>query len=96
MSAPYTSELAATLADDLLRRFERYVRIDTQSARDATGSPSTPGQLDLAKVLVSELGEAGLFATAFGSRCSTRKRPCSVPRSCRNSSTREARRSRKA
>jgi tripeptide aminopeptidase len=56
----YTSELAAELAPDLVRRFERYVRIDTQSKRDRTGSPSTPGQLDLARVLVEELGEAGL------------------------------------
>jgi tripeptide aminopeptidase len=56
----YTSELAAELAPDLVRRFERYVRIDTQSKRERTGSPSTPGQLDLARVLVEELGEAGL------------------------------------
>src|SRR5579875_1968031 len=60
VSAPYTSELAASLAGDLLRRFDRYVRIDTQSARDRTRSPSTPGQLDLARVLVEELTAAGL------------------------------------
>jgi tripeptide aminopeptidase len=60
MSAPYTSELAQELAPNLLRCFERYVRIDTQSVRERTGSPSTPGQLDLAKVLAAELGEAGL------------------------------------
>ena len=45
---PFTSELAAELAPDLLDRFQRYVRIDTQSQRDRTRSPSTPGQLDLA------------------------------------------------
>jgi tripeptide aminopeptidase len=56
----YTSELAAELAPGLVRRFERYVRIDTQSKRDRTGSPSTPGQLELGRVLVEELGEAGL------------------------------------
>jgi tripeptide aminopeptidase len=60
MSAPYTSELAKTLAADVLRRFERYVRIDTQSSRERERSPSTPGQLDLARVLVEELTEAGL------------------------------------
>jgi tripeptide aminopeptidase len=57
---PYTSELANELAPDVLRRFERYVRIDTQSSRDRAGSPSTPGQLDLGRVLVQELIEAGL------------------------------------
>jgi tripeptide aminopeptidase len=56
----YTSELAETLAPDLLPRFERYVRIDTQSKRERTGSPSTPGQLDLGRLLVSELSDAGL------------------------------------
>jgi tripeptide aminopeptidase len=58
--APYTSPLAASLADDLLGRFLRYVRIDTQAARDRTGSPSTPGQLDLSRMLVDELREIGL------------------------------------
>ena len=60
MSAPYTSELAQALAPDLLDRFERYVRIDTQSERDREQSPSTPGQLDLGRVLVDELTQAGL------------------------------------
>ncbi|MDX6680269.1 MAG: tripeptide aminopeptidase [Solirubrobacteraceae bacterium] len=57
---PFTSPLAAQLAGDLLARFERYVRIDTQSARDRTRCPSTPGQLELAALLVRELAEAGL------------------------------------
>ena len=60
MAPPYTSPLAETLADDLLERFLRYVRVDTQSARDRTGSPSTPGQLDLSRMLVDELREIGL------------------------------------
>ena len=59
-SAPYTSTLAQALAPDLLSRFDRYVRIDTQSRRDRTGSPSTPGQLDLGRVLVAECNDAGL------------------------------------
>src|SRR3954470_20694716 len=58
--APFTSPLAAALADDLLDRFLRYVRVDTQSARDRTRSPSTPGQLDLARMLVEELQQIGL------------------------------------
>ena len=60
MSASYTSELAQGLAPDVLARFLRYVQIDTQSRRDRTSSPSTPGQLDLGRLLVEELREAGL------------------------------------
>jgi tripeptide aminopeptidase len=40
------------------------VRVDTQSRPQRTGSPSTPGQLDLGRLLVSELHEAGI-ADAF-------------------------------
>jgi tripeptide aminopeptidase len=60
MTASYTSPLAESLASDVLARFLRYVRIDTQSRRDRTSSPSTPGQLELGRVLVAELEEAGL------------------------------------
>jgi tripeptide aminopeptidase len=59
-SAPYTSDLAEALAPDVLDRFQRYVRIDTQSRRDRDGSPSTPGQLELGRLLVGELRDAGL------------------------------------
>ncbi len=55
----YTSELAEALAPNLLERFLRYVRIDTQSTRERTRSPSTPGQLELGRLLVRELDEAG-------------------------------------
>ena len=61
---PYTSLLAEALAPDLLQRFDRYVRIDTQSMRDRTSSPSTPGQLELAAVLARELAEIGLTDAA--------------------------------
>ena len=60
MTAPFTSELAAAIAPDLLERFQRYVRIGTQSARDRTTSPSTPGQLELSRVLLDELLAMGL------------------------------------
>ncbi len=60
MPAPYSSPLAASLAEDVLERLVRYARIDTQSARERTQSPSTPGQLDLARLLVDELRAAGL------------------------------------
>ena len=64
-SAAYTSELAAALAPDVLDRLLRYVRIDTQAARDAgDGSPSTPGQLELGRLLVDELLGLGLADAA--------------------------------
>jgi tripeptide aminopeptidase len=58
--APFSSDLARALASDVLERFQRYVRIDTQSRVDRSGSPSTPGQLELGRLLVAELLEAGL------------------------------------
>ena len=62
--AHYTSPLAEALAPDLLARFARYVRIGTQSARDRTQSPSTPGQLELAALLAQELAAIGLADAA--------------------------------
>jgi tripeptide aminopeptidase len=59
-SSPYTSVLAEKLAPDLLKRFTRYVRIDTQSRRQRESSPSSPGQLELGRLLVDELHDAGL------------------------------------
>ena len=52
--------LAAELADDVLERFLRYVRIDTQSAHGVDASPSTEKQLDLARLLRDELEQIGL------------------------------------
>ena len=60
MRAAYTSHLAEQLGGDVLERFERYVRIDTQSSRDRSTSPSTPGQLELGRMLADELGDVGL------------------------------------
>jgi tripeptide aminopeptidase len=57
---PFTSPLAESLAPDLLDRFLRYVRVDTQSTRNRTQCPSTPGQLDLARMLRDELEAIGL------------------------------------
>ena len=56
----YTSPLAEAMAEDLLERFCRYVRIDTESVPDPDGCPSTPGQLELARLLKDELVEIGL------------------------------------
>jgi tripeptide aminopeptidase len=60
--APSISPLAAELAPSLLERFERYVRVDTQAAREHEGTPSTPGQLELGRMLVDELRGLGLDA----------------------------------
>jgi tripeptide aminopeptidase len=64
MTAAYTSELAEALSADVLDRLLRYVRIDTQSDRAHTRSPSTPGQLELGRLLVDELREIGLADAA--------------------------------
>jgi len=64
-AAAYTSELAEALAPDVLERFLRYVRIDTQSDRAHAQSPSTPGQLELGRLLVDELREIGLEDAAL-------------------------------
>jgi tripeptide aminopeptidase len=52
--------LAAELADEVLERFLRYVRIDTQSDPEGDGSPTTEKQLDLSRLLRDELEEIGL------------------------------------
>ena len=54
------SELAVELAEEVLERFLRYVRIDTQGAYRVSERPSTPKQLDLSRLLVDELRELGL------------------------------------
>jgi tripeptide aminopeptidase len=55
----FTSPLAESMAGDVLERFVRYARVDTQAARGGNGSPSTPGQLDLSRMLVDELVALG-------------------------------------
>jgi len=60
MVADYTSELAKSVAPDVLERFTRYVRVDTRARFDRERSPSTPGQLDLSRILVDELKGLGL------------------------------------
>jgi tripeptide aminopeptidase len=44
----------------LIDRFCRYVRIDTQASEASTTYPSTPGQLELGRMLAAELRELGL------------------------------------
>jgi tripeptide aminopeptidase len=44
----------------LLERFCRYVRMDTQAVEGAKSYPSSPGQLELGRVMLSELRALGL------------------------------------
>jgi len=60
MAGPYGSKVAGELQDDVLQRFLRYVRIDTQASRESDSHPSTAKQLDLSRLLESELRELGL------------------------------------
>ncbi|RMF40525.1 MAG: peptidase T [Planctomycetota bacterium] len=46
--------------DRLLDRFLRYVRICTTADGDADSYPSSPGQLELGRILVQELRQAGI------------------------------------
>jgi tripeptide aminopeptidase len=46
--------------DTLLERFCRYVRIDTQAVEGAATYPSSPGQLELGRLLADELRALGL------------------------------------
>jgi tripeptide aminopeptidase len=75
----YSSPLAAELAEDVLDRLLRYVRIDTQSDDASDTVPSTAKQRDLGELLERELREIGLdevtldehgyvFATLPGTR----------------------------
>jgi tripeptide aminopeptidase len=50
---------SAAMSDDLLQRFLRYVRVDTQSDETSNTFPSTPGQLVLLEMLKQELSELG-------------------------------------
>ena len=60
MPAAYTSPLAQSLAEPLLERFLRYVRVDTQARRDGAETPSSPGQRVLGEMLVEELRALGV------------------------------------
>ena len=60
--APFTSRLAEELAGDVLERFLRYVRVDTQAAYRVPERPSTEKQLELSRLLVQELRDLGLDA----------------------------------
>ncbi|MUK89830.1 peptidase T [Ornithinibacillus sp. L9] len=48
------------MKEDIIKRFTTYVKVDTQSNEESNTTPSTPGQLELAKQLVLELKEIGM------------------------------------
>ncbi|MDO5553674.1 MAG: peptidase T [Planctomycetia bacterium] len=52
-----------------LDRFLRYVALDTTSHEESLSTPSTPGQFDLAHLLVDELHALGLTDAAVDSNC---------------------------
>ncbi len=58
--AAFAGPLAEDLAGDVLERFLRYVRVDTQGAYRVSQRPSTEKQLDLSRMLVDELRAIGL------------------------------------
>lgn len=53
-------ELKMSLKDQLVERFFRYLAITSQSDASQKNVPSTPGQWEMAKLLVKELKEIGL------------------------------------
>ena len=57
--------LATRLAADAAERFLRYVRIDTRSDEESDTYPSTPGQLELLRLLREELEQIGLSDVAM-------------------------------
>jgi len=54
-----------SLRDTLLDRFCRYVQVDTQSSENSQTYPSTEGQKDLLRMLVTDLRAAGLTDAAM-------------------------------
>jgi tripeptide aminopeptidase len=59
-AASFVTPLAEELAEDVLNRFLRYVRMDTQADPSSETYPSTAKQLELSRLLVDELREIGL------------------------------------
>jgi tripeptide aminopeptidase len=57
------------MRDQLLNRFLRYIKVDTQSDENSGTSPSTDKQFDLARLLVSELKEMGMDSVELDNRC---------------------------
>ena len=68
-------------AQRLLERFVRYVKVDTTACEGAAAYPSSPGQLELGKLLAGELRELGLRdVTQSPQGIVTATIPATVPR----------------
>lgn len=63
-----TSEIFSK-QDPLVRRFIKYVRIDTQSSEDSGTTPSTSKQFNLAHLLKQEMIEMGLEDVLLDDKC---------------------------
>jgi len=48
------------MRNELIKRFTTYVKVNTQSNESSNITPSTPGQLELAKILAEELKDIGM------------------------------------
>ncbi|WP_374016524.1 peptidase T [Paenibacillus thiaminolyticus] len=48
------------MKNEIIQRFTTYAKVETQSNDDSQTCPSTPGQLDLARLLVEELQAIGM------------------------------------
>src|SRR5690606_17785085 len=48
------------MKQDLIDRFTTYVKVDTRSNGNSSTTPSTPGQMELAHLLVKELEAIGM------------------------------------
>lgn len=48
------------MKNEIIQRFTTYVKVDTQSNDESDTCPTTPGQLELARMLVDELKEIGM------------------------------------
>jgi tripeptide aminopeptidase len=59
------NEIPAEVEADVLERFLRYVRVDTQSDPGSTTYPSTAKQRDVGELLARELRELGLSDAAI-------------------------------
>jgi len=57
------------MSEEILSRFLRYIKIDTQSDDASETYPSTTKQFDLAKVLKAELEELGLVDVSLDEHC---------------------------
>lgn len=66
----FTQRLADTeMVDRLLPRFTKYVQVWTTSDRHIAETPSSPGQWDLARLLLDELKELGVEQVELTDHC---------------------------